>query len=268
MKNINELVFSDLDGTLLDHHTYSFAAASEALGALRSNAIPLILTTSKTFSEVVEIQKEMGILEPCIVENGAGIFIPASSELASTLPFKEEWIKISKAYSYIELRMFFVEMKRDFAIRGFGDMSVEEVMERTGLESSSATNAMKRDFSEPFIIEDESLVPLLKGEANKEGLDVLKGGRFYHLVSLFQDKANAMNSLTDMYQKYYNTAFTKVALGDSANDFTMLKNADVGVLVPLHDGSFAALDDANVLRAKYPGPVGWNDFILERYYAH
>jgi len=266
-KNRNELIFSDLDGTLLDHHDYSFSAALEALSTLKQNAIPLILTTSKTFSEVVELQKEMDILEPCIVENGAGIFIPSSSELASELPFKEEWIKISKAYSYIELRMFFVEMKREFSMRGFGDMSVDEVMERTGLDANGATNAMKRDFSEPFIIEDASLIPLLKSEANKEGLDVLKGGRFYHLVSLHQDKANAMITLTDMYQKYYNTPFTKIALGDSANDFTMLQRADVGVLVPLYDGSFATLDAPRVIRAKEPGPKGWNSFILERYDA-
>ncbi len=48
------IVFSDLDGTLLDHHTYSFQEATEALDALRKRAIPLILCTSKTRSELLD----------------------------------------------------------------------------------------------------------------------------------------------------------------------------------------------------------------------
>ena len=264
MKNKKTLVFTDLDGTLLDHDDYSFTAANEALELLKSKSIPLIIATSKTFSEVLALQKELGIREPFIVENGAGIFIPSECVLANELPFKEEWIKISKAHSYIELRLFFVKMKREFPIKGFGDMTPEEVMQLTGLSALGAINAMKRDFIEPFLLEDTSLVEELKREANAEGLDIVQGGRFYHLVSLHQDKANAMITLTHMYEEYHNEKYTKIALGDSANDFTMIKQADIGVLVPLHDGSFSTLGMAQVTRAKYPGPKGWNAFILER----
>ena len=259
----NTLVFTDLDGTLLDHNDYSFDAAKEGLSLLKSNSVPIIIATSKTFSEVLLLQKELQIKEPFIVENGAGIFIPSECVLAKEIPFKEEWIKISKACSYIELRLFFIDMKRDFPIRGFGDMSPEEVMELTGLSALGAINAMKRDFSEPFLIEDASLVPQLKDEANKEGLDIVQGGRFYHLVSLRQDKANAMLALAHMYEEYHNEKQTKIALGDSANDFTMLQNADIGVLVALHDGSFSAKALEGIIYAKESGPRGWNSSILE-----
>lgn len=262
MKN-NYLVFSDLDGTLLNHDDYSFAPATEALELLKSKSIPLIIATSKTFSEVIELQKELEIREPFIVENGAGIFIPSESILAKDVPFKEEWIKVSQAHSYIELRLFFTDMKRDFPIRGFGDMSVEEVMKLTGLDEISALNAMKRDFTEPFLLEDETFVDELKLEANREGLDIVKGGRFFHLVSLHQDKANAMLKLSHMYNEYYDEEHTKIALGDSANDFTMLEKADIGVLIPLHDGSFSARLNADIKKALYPGPKGWNSSMKE-----
>ncbi|MCH6574886.1 MAG: HAD hydrolase family protein, partial [Bacteroidetes bacterium] len=36
------VIFSDLDGTLLDHDTYSFQAASEAIELIKSKNIPLV----------------------------------------------------------------------------------------------------------------------------------------------------------------------------------------------------------------------------------
>ena len=262
MKN-KYLVFSDLDGTLLNHKDYSFEPAKEALALLKSNSIPLILSTSKTFSEVIELQKEIGIREPFIVENGAGIFVPSECVLAKSLTYKDDWIKVSHAHSYIELRLFFQNMKRFFPIKGFGDMSVDEVKALTGLDEQKSINAMKRDFTEPFIIADESLIDSLKAKAKLEGLDIVKGGRFYHLISLHQDKASAMLNLTHMYDEYHNIKHTMIALGDSANDYTMLLQADTGVLVPLHDGSFSPLGDTKVKKAQYPGPKGWNGAIKE-----
>lgn len=257
------LVFTDLDGTLLNHSDYSFAPAKEALSLLKSLAIPLIIATSKTFSEVVKIQKELKIRQPFIVENGAGIFIPSDCVLAKEVAFKDEWIKISKARSYIELRLFFTHMKRSYSIKGFGDMSVDEVMQHTRLQREESISAMKRDFSEPFLMQDERELEALKRDANEEGYDIVRGGRFFHLVSLLQDKANAMLTLAHMYEEYYNQKCIKIALGDSANDFTMIKKADIGVLVPLYDGSFSAIGNANIKRADYPGPKGWNSSIAE-----
>jgi mannosyl-3-phosphoglycerate phosphatase len=70
------LVFTDMDGTLLDHHTYSFEAAKPALSALESKSIPVIPTTSKTFAELQPLRERIGLDGPFIVENGAAIFIP------------------------------------------------------------------------------------------------------------------------------------------------------------------------------------------------
>ena len=42
------LVFTDLDGTLLDHHSYSHAAALPGLERLRGLEVPVIPVTSKT----------------------------------------------------------------------------------------------------------------------------------------------------------------------------------------------------------------------------
>ena len=257
------LVYSDLDGTLLNHDNYSFDEASEALSYLQEKSIPLIIVTSKTFAEVKPLQKKLKIKCPFIVENGAGIFIPKDSVLTQDIICENDFLKISQAQSYLELRLFFKHLQQQYAIRGFGDMQVEEIMELTSLHKEDALNAMKRDFTEPFIIEGEVDIELLKGEANAEGLDIVKGGRFYHLISKDQDKAKAMKRLTHLFEEYFNTSLTEIALGDSANDFSMLKAAHTSVLIPSHNGVYADIEALNIRKAPFAGPKGWNVSVLE-----
>ena len=68
------LVFTDLDGTLLDHDDYSFSAAVPALALLRELHILVIANTSKTLAELEGLKKAMGNLHPCIVENGSALY--------------------------------------------------------------------------------------------------------------------------------------------------------------------------------------------------
>ena len=70
------IIFTDLDGSLLNHEDYSFAEATPSLDRIKRSGIPLIMTTSKTRREIEPLQREMGIGEPFIVENGGGIFFP------------------------------------------------------------------------------------------------------------------------------------------------------------------------------------------------
>jgi mannosyl-3-phosphoglycerate phosphatase len=79
------IVFSDLDGTLLDHATYSWQAAVPALEALKERGIPLILASSKTSAEIAELRAETGFADcPAIVENGAGLLEPAARGMRMT----------------------------------------------------------------------------------------------------------------------------------------------------------------------------------------
>lgn len=263
MKTDKYLLFTDLDGTLLDHNTYDFSEAKEALELLRLRKIPIIIATSKTFAEVVEYEKKLGIKHPFIVENGAGIFVPKECEVLSGLSSTKEWVKISKAKSYKQLRKLFVKLKEKYKMKGFADMDVSEVMKLTGLSVDDAYKAMQRDFSEPFVLYDESELLLLQEELRNQGFDVVKGGRFYHMISQGVDKASAVESLIKVYQDYHELKCHSIALGDSGNDFTMLESVDTGVLIPRCDGSFAPLHNSKVHRAKYPGPKGWSSFVME-----
>src|SRR5574337_76081 len=75
-RNAYLLIFTDLDGTLLDHKTYSFDPAQEALNEVEQRGIPLILCTSKTRTEVERLRRALNNHHPFIVENGGAVFIP------------------------------------------------------------------------------------------------------------------------------------------------------------------------------------------------
>lgn len=68
------VIFTDLDGTLLDKNSYSFAPARPALILLKKKDIPLIFCTSKTRAEIELYRRKIENSDPFISENGGGHF--------------------------------------------------------------------------------------------------------------------------------------------------------------------------------------------------
>ena len=72
-----DVIFTDLDGTLLDRETYTWEAARPALDRVKRQGIPWVLVTSKTRGEVEFWRRCLGNEHPFIVENGGAVFVPA-----------------------------------------------------------------------------------------------------------------------------------------------------------------------------------------------
>jgi len=53
------LVVTDLDGTLLNHHDYSFKEALSPLEKLEAHGIPVIINSSKTAAEIQQLRREL-----------------------------------------------------------------------------------------------------------------------------------------------------------------------------------------------------------------
>lgn len=247
------LIFTDLDGTLLDHGSYSYAPALPMIEYIKNKGIPLIIVTSKTKGEVIELQNALGISDPFIIENGAGVFIPE----------KEGYTMIALGALYAETRRFFEKYAETVPMRGFFDMSVDEIAQRTGLSHDAAAKAKERTFSEPFVLEDDGDLEPLKALADEDGFDIVKGGRFYHLITKGQDKASAIKKVMERYEKASGTVYKSIALGDSENDLTMLQSVDTPILVPHLDGSYIPCDITSLVKAPFPGPKGWNEALKE-----
>lgn len=150
------IVITDLDGTLLDAATYSFEPALPALSLIRARGIPLILCSSKTRAEMEVIRRQLDNNHPFISENGGGIFIPHGyfPDMPDTFESGGYQI-ITLGTPYAEIRQHFIRLREQLRIkvRGFADMTVEEVAALTGLSRDAALLARQRDFDEPFVFE-------------------------------------------------------------------------------------------------------------------
>ncbi|MCI0695167.1 HAD-IIB family hydrolase [candidate division KSB1 bacterium] len=265
------LIFTDLDGTLLDHDTYDFAPALPALEAMRAAQVPLILCSSKTFAEMQYWCKALDINHPFISENGGALFVP-KDYFVEPLGFASErdgHSLILTGVAYFKLRAALIEIaaRTYLPLIGFGDLTVEQIAARTGLELEQARLAKMRDADEPFFInrdfgEDE--VKRLHAEAWREGLRVTRGGRFFHLTGN-SDKGTAAHQLIRLYQAAWQQPIRTVGLGDSLNDLPFLQAVDAPVLVRNKNGGVdqSVLVQVKAQITRQPGPAGWNEAILE-----
>jgi mannosyl-3-phosphoglycerate phosphatase len=263
------LIFTDLDGTLLDHETYHWEPAKEALDLCRANHIPVIPVSSKTRAEMEIIHSALRLDGPFVSENGGGVFFP--QEIFPEPPFgiyfaeSEGYWKWSFGTPYHELveALNKLRQKLGWTIRGFSDMTIKEIADLTGLDHQQARLASSREFDEPFILPDAKAdLRILEREIRQLGLKLSTGGRFHHLHGQY-DKGEAVDRLINWYRKT-NSSIVTVALGDSPNDFSMLKRVQHPVLV--HSSKSNSLININIpgLRTtREPGPRGWNAAVLD-----
>jgi mannosyl-3-phosphoglycerate phosphatase len=247
------LVFTDLDGTLLDHDSYSYHDALPALECLKQRQIPVIPVSSKTHAELTVLMQALRLEGPIIGENGAAIIYPG--EAPQIVP-----------PGYLQIRDFLVDSRSNpkYDTLGFGDMSVDDVMSHTGLAREMARLAMRRLGSETFVWQgSESALSQFREDAQAAGLRLLKGGRFYHLLGN-TDKGMAIRFVTNHLKRKGYTINRTIGLGDSDNDKEMLLAVDIPIIVRKHDGSHIHLEQRpDAIITDQPGPAGWNQAIQD-----
>ena len=260
------LIFTDLDGTLLDQQDYAFDHALPALKRVRNLDIPLILTTSKTRIEVQFLQQKLNINEPFITENGGGIFFPRSYRgfLIKGALKKDVFQCLCLGRSYETIRKFINDdIKKRFPVRGFGDLSVAEIMNLANLSRQEAKNAQCREFTEPLLVENPDDVPQLIALALQAGLKLTRGDRFFHLIDQKQDKGKAVKKVTEIFREHLGEKIRTIGLGNSRNDLPMLENVDIPVLISHPGGHYEDTGLLNIRKAPYPGSRGWNAAVME-----
>ncbi|MEJ2755976.1 MAG: HAD-IIB family hydrolase [Gammaproteobacteria bacterium] len=269
------VIFTDLDGTLLDHRTYCFEAALPAVMHLRQCGVPIIFNTSKTRAELLPLREALALRQPFIVENGAAVYIPEGlfekkTEYTSTsdgmwkyafAPPRQHWLTLLDS------------LKKTFsgAFIHFAQMSTEDVVASTGLDWDAAVRAQQREYSEPV---------LWKGDAEHQhafirackigGARVLRGGRFLHVGGV-SDKGVALRWLIEQYRSARQldggAVFARVrsvALGDSHNDVEMLNAADQAVIVRgvNSEALRGAVNNPELLYTEQWGPRGWREAMI------
>ena len=290
------VLFSDIDGTLLDAE-YSIDVVLPKIYALKC---PLIFCTTKTHAEIEYYRKICNVNDPFIVENGSAIYIPDGyfpffdelfdyvrdecdeCEGEVSVEVRDGYIVLELAADagtdrYTHMRRVLKEISHEAGveIRGFGDMSVRELADVSGLSVELAALAKCREYSESFLIVSSSSVAMSSGEddsvceekekgreedsmkesmevrhimekASERGFRISHGGRFFTIYSGEVDKGRAVRILKALFAKEHrnrnkdrnkNKNIKTYGIGDSANDIPMLSEVDIPALVRRPDGS-------------------------------
>lgn len=261
------IIFTDLDGTLLDRNTYSFESAEPALNRIRMNGIPLILSSSKTRAEIELYRKRLENDHPFVSENGGGVFVP-KNYFSFPFPYDREL----EEYFVLELGTYYpviievlesIKSETGIKIKGFFDLTEEELTSLCGLSLKEAEFAKKREYDEPFIIEGgEREVEIVKRKIEEKGMNYVWGGKFHHILGK-NDKGKAVEILKELYENEF-FSISIVGVGDSLNDLPMLLAVDHPVFLKGREDHALKipLKIQNLIMVEGTGPQAWNDVIL------
>jgi mannosyl-3-phosphoglycerate phosphatase len=263
------IIFSDLDGTLLDPVTGSADAALDVIGMLAQARVPLVFCSSKTRAEIQLLQHELGVHHPFIAENGGALYIPKgyfAFDIPWGRPSPSSFIVIQYGRPYTEVveKLGRAAQRARVPVLGFNDMSVNEVARECALTPLSARLAKLREHSEPFRVTDTNAASRRRLERAilAEGLTCCAGIPF-HFARLHKDQGLPVRMLISLYRRATGQAHT-VGFGDAFDDLPMLQRVDTPVIVR-RETDVQLMD----LLAKLPravltsttGPAGWADEV-------
>ncbi|MCH6257292.1 HAD-IIB family hydrolase [Puniceicoccaceae bacterium K14] len=257
------IVFTDLDGTLIDFETYSTEVSKPTVKRLMEARVPLVFCSSKTFDEQRALQEKYGLEMPCIVENGSAIIAPSSFWAAAPEGATEHdgwtWLTLGLKASEVRRRVRRVESEVGESLYGFSSMGTEDVARVTNLDLISARRAQSRDFSETLAAKKspefwDQIAPVFA----KHGLKCLCGGRFHTVIKDDCNKGRAVNEFTKAYESLSIENLVTVGLGDSPNDYDMLAAVDYPYQVKKPDNTWETIEVADLIHIDGIGPVGWN----------
>ena len=292
----HKVVFTDIDGTLVDINTAEYGKETDKLIRLiKKRNIPLILTSAKTRLEQNKIREDLGLSDPFIVENGGAIVIPKGYFPDYALrdikyPFRETQetkneardvnheivVELGKPADYIRAKLSDIRKKYGINFRGVADISVEKLSNLALISRDQAKRMAQRNYGETILqIQSEDIARFIK-YVQEDGMKVIHGGRFFD-VTVGTDKGIAVGILKKLFMDKFHNNVTFFGIGDSTNDIPMLNLMDIPILVQRQDSSWVdygeikmknAVDSSRegissnkLIKVEGIGPNGWENAI-------
>lgn len=229
------LVVSDLDHTILASPS-DVDEAGRAIRELGDQGITSTLASSKTFSEMICFYDDAGLVpSPFIFENGCGIGWPLADlppALNTKVALRQQGfgaILLGSALTSAGEILLERRMREGFNFSLMEELDPSDLTRLTGLDSEAARRALNRLASVPILWRDSpERLQSLVDDLSLHGLIMVSGGTFRH-VSPPCDKYSALLKILE-WQNAYRDQMKFLACGDSENDVTLLKNAEVALL--------------------------------------
>ena len=263
------LIFTDLDGTLLDHENYSFGNNKKLISKIINNKNELIFNTSKTFTESIKLLKEINLMNmPFSTENGAVLYFPKTRfrKIKNSFNYGSFWkIRIAKLSSK-SWYQFLLKKQKKYKLLIAQDLSSNSLKKYTNLNN---TKMMLNREASQIILWEDSLVNLKKFrnelKSEKEGV-LIQGSRFMQISSIC-NKRIAKKLISHAYYIQFHGTYSKntIALGDSKNDIDMLNSAKYSCIIKNPSGVFPKLNfnKKNIFRSTKLAPDGWSQVLYK-----
>ena len=290
----HKVVFTDIDGTLVDINTAEYGKETDKLIRLiKERNIPLILASAKTRLEQNKIREDLGLSDPFIVENGGALVIPkgyfpdyALRDIKYPVRETQETkngakdvnheiiVELGKPADYIRARLSDIRKNYNINFTGVADISVKKLSNLALISREQAKRMAQRNYGETILqIQSEDIERFIK-YVQEDGMKVIHGGRFFD-VTVGTDKGIAVGILKKLFKDKFHNNVTFFGIGDSANDIPMLNHMDIPILVQRQDSSW--VDDGEIemknvvdssrissnklIKVDGIGPNGWENAI-------
>ena len=262
MKKLKKIVITDLDGSLLNHSSFSFKQIQFDILNLLDSGIQIIPASSKTKLEMEMFCSDLGRDLPFIYENGAGFKNLKSiiSNISSVSNFlSESAIGIEKIWE-----IWCEQIPKDLKTQCMfaHEMNVRQQIDLFGLTDQKLENALKREYSLCFkFLGNRIELQRLKYLLNEHHLIAHQGGRLMN-ISGKHDKADYCKFIRSE-QSIKGFEPLLVGVGDSENDIKMLQECDIACVIPRPHKNLLSLSQPleRTIIAGSIAPLGWLEAV-------
>ena len=227
MKKKQIVIFTDLDGTLLDKSTFKFDKIEKYFRELILKDIIIIPSSSKTEAELLDFNKQYNLNLSFIAENGSSIH--RLDLIHKNLPEKILLSKPTDEIYKIYKQNITPHLKRKITF--ILNLKSKEQEEIFGLPLDKMTLAIKRNHSLPIIFNDNV------------------------------NKSKAMNKALQIITKKLDDKIITIGVGDNENDIEMIKQTNYPCLVKNDNFNSSLINIDNLIKSSEPSPRGWSDVI-------
>lgn len=265
------VLFTAVEGTLLDPGSQSWTAAADALAELERRRTPLVLVTRGTRAQLEPLRSKLQHTHPFVTESGGGLFLPDgyfSVRLEGAVRAARYFcVPFARPYTEVTSALEELAGKARATVVGYSQMSAREIARNTGEPLRAAELARQREFTERFFFAGatpETTARFARAASNFHW-EAVPGDPFWELRSgNFENRA--VRYLMRLYRTSMRTRLAAVGIGSTSSDMEMLSAADSVLLLPGRGAEF----DATLVstfpgagQGRLAGPTGWNQAVTE-----
>ena len=251
------IIFTDLDGSLLNKDTFRFDEIEDYFKELVSKDIKIIPNTSKTEAELLDFNNLYKLNLSFIAENGSSIH--GLNLIHANLPEKVSLSRPTNQIYEIYNENISSDLKKKITF--ISKLNIKEQQEIFGLPLDKIELALKRNHSLPIQfngneIEKNEFIKIM----NNAGLTVQTGGRIMNICDNV-NKSKAMLKTVELIKEKMNDEIITIGVGDNQNDIDMLRQSNYACLVKNEDFDSSLINIDNLIKSTEPSPKGWADVI-------